>query len=108
MAHWLSPFATATSGAGGLGGAAAGPLVRWLLAVLGRKLVDLRNLRVLASTERRLERERALMQSILKAVPDPVLLTDPEGRLVLANPRAELYFASEEDESEGRRRAVAQ
>ena len=41
------------------------------------------------------------------AVPDPVLLTDPEGRLIIANPRAELYFASEEDESEGRRRAVA-
>lgn len=80
---------------------------RWCLAILGRKLVDLRNLRVLASTERRLDRERALLQSILKSVPDPVLLTDPEGRLVVANPRAELYFASEEEESEGRRRAVA-
>lgn len=80
---------------------------RWCLGILGRKLVDLRNLRVLASTERRLDRERALLQSILKSVPDPVLLTDPEGRLVVANPRAELYFASEEEESEGRRRAVA-
>lgn len=90
-----------------LGGIARDPQVRWLFGVLGRKLTDLRNLRVLAGTERRLERERALMQSILKSVPDPVLLTDPEGRLVLANPRAELYFASEEDESEGRRRAVA-
>jgi len=83
------------------------PQVRWLFGVLGRKLVDLRNLRVLGSTERRLDRERALLQSILKSVPDPVLLTDPEGRLMIANPRAELYFASEEDESEGRRRAVA-
>jgi PAS domain S-box-containing protein len=90
-----------------LGGVARDPQVRWLFGVIGRKLVDLRNLRVLAGTERRLERERALMQSILKSVPDPVLLTDPEGRLVLANARAELYFASEEDESEGRRRAVA-
>jgi PAS domain S-box-containing protein len=81
--------------------------VRWAFSVLGRKLTDLRDLRVLATTEKRLDRERALLQSILKAVPDPVLLTDPEGRLVLANPRAELYFASEEDESEGRRRAVA-
>jgi PAS domain S-box-containing protein len=80
---------------------------RWLLGVLGRKLVDLRNLRVLATTERRLDRERALLQSILKAVPDPVLLTDPEGRLLVANARAEVYFASEEEESEGRRRAVA-
>ena len=90
-----------------LGTTARDPQVRWLFSVLGRKLVDLRNLRVLASTEKRLERERALQQSILRSVPDPVLLTDPEGRLILANPRAELYFASEEDESEGRRRAVA-
>jgi PAS domain S-box-containing protein len=88
-------------------GSAGSAETRWLLGVLGRKLVDLRNLRVLASTERRLDRERALLQSILKAVPDPVLLTDPEGRLLVANARAELYFASEEEESEGRRRAVA-
>ncbi len=90
-----------------IGGTVRYPETRWLLGVLGRKLVDLRNFRVLAATEKRLDRERALLQSILKSVPDPVLLTDPEGRLVLANPRAELYFASEEDESEGRRRAVA-
>jgi PAS domain S-box-containing protein len=89
------------------GGAARDPQVRWGFGVLGRKLVELRNLRVLGTTEKRLDRERALLQSILKSVPDPVLLTDPEGRLVIANPRAELYFASEEDESEGRRRAVA-
>jgi len=90
-----------------LGRGARDPQVRWLLGVLGRKLVDLRNLRVLGATEKRLDRERALLQSILKAVPDPVLLTDPEGRLLIANARAELYFASEENESEGRRRAVA-
>lgn len=90
-----------------LDGSARHPEIRWLLGVLGRKLVELRNLRVLATTERRLDRERALLQSILKSVPDPVLLTDPEGRLVVANARAELYFASEEEESEGRRRAVA-
>lgn len=83
------------------------PQIRWFFRVLGRKLIDLRKLRVLGTTEKRLDRERALLQSILKSVPDPVLLTDPEGRLVLANPRAEFYFASEENESEGRRRAVA-
>jgi signal transduction histidine kinase/PAS domain-containing protein len=90
-----------------VGGAARDPHVRWVLGVLGRKLVDLRNLRVLGTTEKRLDRERALLQSILKAVPDPVLLTDTEGRLLIANARAELYLASEENESEGRRRAVA-
>ncbi|HVH44916.1 MAG TPA: ATP-binding protein [Labilithrix sp.] len=96
---------------GGFGRGAQDPSarreVRWAFGVLGRKLTDLRDLRVLGTAEKRLDRERALLQSILKAVPDPVLLTDPEGRLVIANPRAELYFASEEDESEGRRRAVA-
>jgi signal transduction histidine kinase len=89
------------------GRGARDPDVPWVLGLLGRKLVDLRNLRVLGSTERRLDRERALLQSILKAVPDPVLLTDTEGRLLIANARAELYLASEENESEGRRRAVA-
>jgi signal transduction histidine kinase len=34
-------------------------------------------------------------------------MTDPEGRLVVANPRADSLFASQADESEGRRRAVA-
>jgi PAS domain S-box-containing protein len=90
-----------------LNGVVRDPETKWLFGVLGRKLVDLRNLRVLATTERRLDRERALLQSILKSIPDPVLLTDPEGRLIVANARAELYFASEEEESEGRRRAVA-
>jgi signal transduction histidine kinase len=89
------------------GGVAREPQARWLFGVLGRKLVDLRKLRVLGETEKRLDRERALLQSILKAVPDPVLLTDFDGRLIIANPRAELYFASEQDVSEGRRRAVA-
>lgn len=81
--------------------------LRWLFDLVGRKLVDLRNLRALRATEKRLDRERALLQSILESVPDPVLFTDVEGRLVLANPRAEAYFASQEVESEGRRRAVA-
>ena len=38
---------------------------------------------------------------------DPILLTDTEGRMIIANARAERLFAAREDESEGRRRAVA-
>ncbi len=89
-----------------VGGVARDPHVSWVLGLLGRKLVDLRDV---GSTARRLDRERALLQSILEAVPDPLVLTDPEGKLLLANSRAELYFASDEHESEneGRRRAVA-
>ena len=90
-----------------VGGQPKSPQLRWCLRHLERKLGDLASLRILAATERRLARERALLQSIVDTIPDPVLLTDPEGRLLLANPRAEIYFASEEGESEGRRRAVA-
>jgi PAS domain S-box-containing protein len=39
-------------------------------------------------------------------VTDPILLTDTEGRLIVANARAEKLFAATEEESEGRRRAV--
>ena len=60
-----------------------------------------------SSTERRLRRDRDLLQSILDRVTDPILLTDTEGRMVIANARAERLFATREDESEGRRRAVA-
>lgn len=89
------------------GGAPREPSIEWALRSLGRKLGDLASLRTRATAEKELARERALLQSILDAVPDPVLLTDRDARLIIANPRAELYFASEEGESEGRRRAVA-
>jgi PAS domain S-box-containing protein len=89
----------------------AGPAVAreagWVARVLGTKLVRLRELRTVQVARRTLEQERALLDSIVNAVPDPVLLTDPEGRLILANARAEALFASTERESEGRRRAVA-
>ncbi|MBI4266000.1 MAG: PAS domain S-box protein [Acidobacteria bacterium] len=55
---------------------------------------------------RRLRRERALFFTIINAVTDPILLTDTEGRLIVANARAEKLFAASEEESEGRRRAV--
>ncbi|HEV8310757.1 MAG TPA: ATP-binding protein [Methylomirabilota bacterium] len=74
--------------------------VRWVAEVLGHRLVRPR-------FYGRLVRERALLQRVVNAVLDPVMLTDAEGRLVIANSRAETLFASREAESEGRRRAVA-
>jgi PAS domain S-box-containing protein len=53
-----------------------------------------------------LRRERALFYTIINSVTDPILLTDTEGRLIVANARAERLFAATEEESEGRRRAV--
>jgi len=83
------------------------PELMWIADVLGRRLARLRSLLALAVTERRLAREKTLLYSVINAVPDPVLLTDTEGRMLLANQRAEMLFAAQERESEGRRRAIA-
>jgi PAS domain S-box-containing protein len=81
--------------------------IRWVAGILGPKLSRLRAVVALTSHQETLERERSLLDSIINAVPDPVLLTDPEGRMILANARAEALFASTDRESEGRRRAIA-
>ena len=51
--------------------------------------------------------ERMLLYSIINAVTDPILLTDTEGKLLIANTHAEKLFAAPEDASQGLRRAVA-
>jgi PAS domain S-box-containing protein len=76
---------------------------RWLADLLGHRLVRLTRQRALTDSDRLLRRERTL----LDAVPDPILLTDNEGRLLIANSQAQKLLASRDDESEGRRRAVA-
>jgi len=80
---------------------------RWLGALLGPKLGRIRAVATLVAARETLERERTLLDTIINAVPDPVLLTDSEGRMLLANARAEALFATTERESEGRRRAIA-
>ena len=74
--------------------------LHWLAEILGNRVIRTRWLR-------RVARERSLLYSILNAVPDPIMLTDSEGRLIIANTRAEALFASRAEQSEGRRRAVA-
>jgi PAS domain S-box-containing protein len=80
--------------------------VSWLITVLGQKVALIRGRGSLAEEIRRLRRERALFFTIINAVTDPILLTDTEGRLIVANARAEKLFAATEEESDGRRRAV--
>jgi PAS domain S-box-containing protein len=80
--------------------------VEWLLSVLGQKIDQIRGRGSLAEEVRKLRRERALFFTIINAVTDPIMLTDTEGRLIVANARAEKLFAATEEESEGRRRAV--
>jgi PAS domain S-box-containing protein len=80
--------------------------VAWLITVLGQKIDQIRGRGSLAEEVKRLRRERALFFTIINSVTDPILLTDTEGRLIVANARAEKLFAASEEESQGRRRAV--
>ena len=80
--------------------------ITWAATVLGQKIEQIRGRGSLAEEVRKLRRERALFFTIINAVTDPILLTDTEGRLIVANSRAEKLFAASEEESEGRRRAV--
>jgi signal transduction histidine kinase len=81
--------------------------LEWVSEYLGYWLVRARLRSTSFETERRLRRDRDLLQSILDRVTDPIMLTDTEGRMVIANGRAERLFATRDGESEGRRRAVA-
>jgi len=80
--------------------------VNWLATVLGQKLDQIRGRGSMTGELRKLRRERALFFTIINSVTDPIMLTDTEGRLIIANLRAEKLFAASEEESEGRRRAV--
>jgi signal transduction histidine kinase len=78
-------------------------LAAWLAPLLGQRMARAGRIRTGAEAERRSRRERLL----LDAVPDPIILTDADGRMVIANARAQALLATTEGESEGRRRAVA-
>jgi signal transduction histidine kinase len=54
----------------------------------------------------RLRREHALLFNIINAATDPIMFTNMDGQLIIANARAELLFTAPDDVSEGRRRAV--
>jgi PAS domain S-box-containing protein len=80
--------------------------IQWLVTVLGQKIDQVRGRGSLAEEARKLRRERTLFFTIINAVTDPIMLTDIDGRLIVANARAEKLFAASEEESEGRRRAI--
>jgi PAS domain S-box-containing protein len=77
--------------------------VAWLARLLSKQVSRLLSRHTLAETRQ----ERMLLYSIINAVTDPILLTDTEGKLIIANTHAEKLFAAPEDASEGWRRAVA-
>jgi signal transduction histidine kinase len=114
-----APFlAVPLHGAGAVDDAVAGLLLlrpvsarpqelEWVSQYLSYRLVRSWLRMTSVEAERRLRRERDLLQGILDRVTDPILLTDAEGRMVVANAGAERLLATRDDESEGRRRAVA-
>jgi len=71
-----------------------------------QKLDQIVREQTLTEGDRKQGRERSLLYSIINAVTDPILLTDTEGRLMIANTRALTLFTASEEESEGRRGAV--
>jgi len=80
------------------------PDIAWLARTLGRQITRLTSTQTLAET--RFGQERMLLYSIINAVTDPILLTDTEGKLIIANTHAEKLFAAPEDAGEGWRRAA--
>jgi PAS domain S-box-containing protein len=88
------------------GDAAPSSEFQWFCNVIGQKLDQILRHQALSDGDRRQGRERSLLYSIINAVTDPILLTDPEGRLLIANSRALMLFTASEEESEGRRSAV--
>jgi signal transduction histidine kinase len=82
------------------------PDVQWFTTVFSQKLDQILRQQALVEGDRKQGRERSLLYSIINAVSDPILLTDTEGRLLIANSRALTLFTAAEEESEGRRGAV--
>ena len=80
------------------------PEAAWMGRMLGKQVARLLGRQLLA--EARFGQERMLLYSIINAVTDPILLTDTEGKLIIANSHAEKLFAAPEEASEGWRRAA--
>src|SRR5258708_29457796 len=75
----------------------------WFMDVFGQKLDQLLQQHSLNEDSQKQGHERSLLYGIINAVSDPILLTDTEGRLLIANTRALALFTAFEEESEGRR-----
>jgi PAS domain S-box-containing protein len=60
----------------------------------------------LGATVRKLQRERQWVESIMKSVADPIVLTNLDNEILLQNRRAEELFSDRKDANEGKRRAL--
>src|SRR5688572_16399665 len=77
----------------------------WACERLSDQLYRIRSRETLAETQ--YGQERLLLFNIINAVSDPVLLTDLEGQVLIANSLAEKLLVAPDEASEGWRRAVA-
>jgi signal transduction histidine kinase len=84
----------------------AGPEVSWLVPTLRNKLGQILHWQSMIDAARRQERDSALLHSVIDAVPDPIVLTDARGRLLIANSRALALFAGSSTNDVRRRGAV--
>ena len=81
--------------------------VKWVADALGRSLQRVgQTPDAFIDDAPRLRREHGLLFDIINAATDPILFTNIEGQLIIANSRAEMLFTAPDDVSEGRRRAV--
>jgi signal transduction histidine kinase len=80
--------------------------LEWFASVVAQKLAQVLRRLALSEGDRRQEYERSLLRTIVNAVTDPILMTDTEGRMLVANARARSLFVASEEHSEGRRGAV--
>jgi PAS domain S-box-containing protein len=60
----------------------------------------------LTATVTKLQRERQWIESIMKSVADPIVLTDLDNEILLQNRRAEELFSGSANAGEGKRRAL--
>src|SRR5687768_10323157 len=60
----------------------------------------------LVTTVTKLQRERTWIESIMKSVADPIVLTDLDNEILLQNRRAEELFSGSANAGEGKRRAL--
>src|SRR5687767_12661026 len=73
---------------------------------IGAILANTASVERLNSSVRKLQRERQWVESIMKSVADPIVLTNMDNEILLQNRRAEELFSDRRDASEGKRRAL--
>lgn len=73
---------------------------------IGAILSNTAHVERLGSSVRKLQRERQWVESIMKSVADPIVLTNMDNEILLQNRRAEELFSDRRDASEGKRRAL--